>query len=88
MMDGIGYYVVRLPDPRSGSKLTIETRCFRVVLPEPDPELSPTRVRFSSYWNAVNWRDELRRQYPKDEVFIIEKLPDDYSPPRPEPSLP
>lgn len=62
-----GYYVVRMPHRGMGSRLSVESVCFR-IRPEIEAESPGWCLR-----QADSWRDFVQSQHPKDDVFVIEK---------------
>jgi hypothetical protein len=61
-----GFYVVRMPKRGIGSRLMIESICFKKH--PKDPTISDAWVR----QQADSWCDFVQGQHPKDDVFVME----------------
>ena len=67
-----GLYIARLPIRGTGSRLIIESVCFAFrSVPGLNEEESRDWVRNK----ADTWRQHVQEQHPKDDVFVIERLP-------------
>lgn len=69
-----GLYVVRMPDRGMGARLHIESICF---------QFHPDKPHIKDEWvrdQAQRWADFIQSQHPKDDVFVIERKPDDARP--------
>lgn len=65
-----GFYVVRRTVPGSGTRLIIESVPFR-IRPDIDGDDARERARMM----ADNWCDFIKGQYPRHQVFVIEREP-------------
>jgi hypothetical protein len=63
-----GFYVLRLPVRGSGSRLYVESRCFP-ILPDVPREWSRRQADY--------WRDYISSEHPDDEVFVVEREPEE-----------
>ena len=73
-----GFYVVRRPSRGNGTRLHIESRPFHILSDEEWAlavgDNRTHSARRYAYKNDEQWRDYIKSQHPKDEVFIIERV--------------
>lgn len=65
-----GFYVVRMAARGAGSRLIVESICFKVV---PAFDAGEETPREWARRHADNWRDFIAGQHPNDDVFVIER---------------